>query len=150
MNSYDFLSLLSLEHILKLFYSCTSYNYNMSYFEIETEINPNQYLVINYPESWQQILQDKFLIENLFLFSIKLHQNKSDEHSILIIRIIMRFVQTRINIFENKKRKNEFVEQFGIGINMLMQYFSQQQSSEIGLEVIEINIRFIVFYLIVA
>ena len=42
----------------------------MSYFEIDTEINPNQYLVLNYPDSWQIIIQDKFLIENLFKLSI--------------------------------------------------------------------------------
>ena len=44
----------------------------MSYFEIDTEINPNQYLVLNYPDSWQIIIQDKFLIENLFKLSLQL------------------------------------------------------------------------------
>ena len=39
----DYLNHKSLENTIKLLYSCTSYNFNMSYFEIETEINPNQY-----------------------------------------------------------------------------------------------------------
>ena len=44
----------------------------MSYFEIETEINPNQYVVLNFPESWQKFLQNHKLIESLFQLSVTL------------------------------------------------------------------------------
>lgn len=53
---------------LKLYFSCVSYNFNMSYFDLDADSDSNEYMTIFYPEKWAEFFKDYEFTNNMFSF----------------------------------------------------------------------------------
>lgn len=58
---------------LNIFYLCLSYNFNISYFELELNLDSTDLNIICFPEKWLPLFVNSDLLDTLFKICLKFY-----------------------------------------------------------------------------
>ncbi|EGR27074.1 hypothetical protein IMG5_201910 [Ichthyophthirius multifiliis] len=108
---------------INLFYSILSFNYNISYYDFETDQDYQDNQLITFPEQIVKIIVDFKFLESFYVLTNQFIQNNS-EISVNMLKCLCKIISCRITHaeFENKEVKYAFINYGCQGILMKKSY----------------------------
>ncbi|CAD8092099.1 unnamed protein product [Paramecium sonneborni] len=115
------------------------FNFNVSYFELESDFDPNDQNNVSFPDRFAEYFTDQQFLELLFKI-VETYCNKDSTLAILALKSLKRMASAKKKIFINKDKKRQFARELYAGCTYL---FVNVQSSneEIISDILELNTK---------
>lgn len=118
----------------------------MTYYELETDMDPMWSFSTNFPDSWKFIFDEEELIQPLFE-EAKFWETQNLDIAVIIVHTLGSLIMVRNSMFASKAHKRNFIRLMGQGIITMMTRFSSRFQEDMLKQLFEINLKFVVFLL---
>ncbi|CAD8099021.1 unnamed protein product [Paramecium sonneborni] len=115
------------------------FNFNVSYFELESDFDPNDQNNVSFPDKFAEFFNDRQLIELLFNI-IASYSSTDSSLSLLALKSLKRMASSKKRIFTEKIKKRLFAKEMYQGCIFLFEKV-QQANEEIISDILELNTK---------
>ncbi|KAL4452832.1 hypothetical protein ABPG74_002397 [Tetrahymena malaccensis] len=129
---------------IQLMFRCMSYNFSLSFFEIEVDPEPRDLTIIAFPDKFEFLFADLDFISLLILNTFIAFKNGNSELGMIMLKTVGKIISTRQSVFLSLEVKQKFREIVFEGITTLLNLrYQERMESEYYQEVLELNFRMI-------
>ncbi|CAD8167574.1 unnamed protein product [Paramecium pentaurelia] len=115
------------------------FNFNISYFELEQDFDPNDQNNVSFPDKFAEYFNDRQLLD--ILFKIVAQYNQIDSSlALLALKSLKRMASSKKRIFNEKIKKRLFAKEMYQGCIFLFEKV-QQANEEIVSDILELNTK---------
>lgn len=131
-----------ISQILQNMFLCLHFNFNMSYFEFETELDAYDLTIVCFPEKWAEFVGKFSTLENLGKIFFHYYMLNTDI-CLKCLRCMTRIAASRLSIFPQKpQRKTFIINCYKIALDVTKLSF-QKPKQDYFIDIAELNLRIV-------